>query len=176
MIQALAWRLVWYTPAYIMVIYNVSGIILPKCNRHHYMTMSQCSRCVSDMQQHMRKWHSAADAQVTFSTRCVSDIQHMHFSRVGDSSAKSHLKRRHSAADAQVIFCRYISQELVIQVPKTHWKEKCFVLVNNTTSKRIRAKEIWLTQLASHDRLPILGFLIASHIQQGNCHMDTKWG
>jgi hypothetical protein len=47
----------------------------------------------------------------------------MHFSRVGDSRAKSHQKHRHSAADAQVIFSRYISQELVIQVPK-HTEKK----------------------------------------------------
>ncbi len=164
-------------PACVMVIYNVSGIILPKCNSHHYMTKWQFSRCLSDMQQQqMRKWHSAADAQVTFSSRCVSDIQQMHFSRVGDSSAKSHQKTQtfssRCTSDIQQIHFSRVGDSSA----KTHWKEKCFILVNNTTSKRIRAKEIWLTQLASHDRLPILGFLIVSHMQQGNCHMDTKWG
>jgi hypothetical protein len=47
----------------------------------------------------------------------------MHFSTVGDSSAKSHQKRRHSAAHAQVIFSKYISQELVMQLPK-HTEKK----------------------------------------------------
>jgi len=75
------------------------------------------------MQQQMLKRHTAQDAQVTFSSRCISDIQQMHFSRVGDSSAKSHHKRRHSAADAQVIFSKYISQELVMQLPK-HTEKK----------------------------------------------------